>query len=159
MEKPLLLLDIDGALSPMVGRGESGEDLLWVTGIEGVDKRLPQWLEELGAIFTLVWASSWEGEANSIFGPGLGLSELAFVHFDRMGEATWKLRSVLEYVGVRRFAWVDDDIYGDALIAVRDHPGGALLVKTAPRRGITQDNVDALLAFGVGSSSGGEMVS
>jgi hypothetical protein len=110
-------------------------------------------------VFELVWASSWEAEANAIFGPGLGLAELAFVHFDRMGEATWKLGSVLEFVGTRRFAWVDDDVHGDALTAVRNHPGGALLVKTSPRRGITQENVDALMAFGRGGLAGGEMVS
>lgn len=146
--KPLLLLDIDGALSPMIGKDEElGRDLLWVTAIEGVDPRLPQWLSELSELYELVWASFWEDGANRSFGPGVGLGELDYVSFATMGEGTWKLPSVIAYVKERRFAWVDDDLHSDAVQAFSHHASGALLLKTLPRTGITESMVEVLREF------------
>lgn len=147
--KPFLLLDIDGALSPMIDPYEEGADeLLWVTDLEGVSPQLPRWLAELSQHFELAWASSWESEANEVFGPALGLGELPFVHFTRISDDwTWKLPCVMEFVGNRTFAWIDDVLGPDALAAGANHPFGACLLRTKERSGITEEHFQTLLDF------------
>jgi hypothetical protein len=148
MTTPLLLLDIDGALSPMLERGDPrAEEFVWVSEQECAHPRLTEWLAMLSEHYTLIWVTSWEDEANDVFGPSLGLARLSYVPFSRVESETWKLDDVLEFVGTRPFAWVDDVFYGDAVRAARLHKSGALLVHTKPLMGITQSDVDSLLAF------------
>ncbi len=145
MECPLLLLDIDGALSPIVS---AAEHLLFVADIEGVDPALPSWLDRLSSRFQLVWATMWEEDANRVFGPALGLPPLPYISFDRGGTAeTYKLQAVTEFVGQRPFAWVDDDLGQDVTDFVSRHPAPALLVRTSPRTGITSHDISALVSF------------
>ena len=148
--KPLLLLDIDGALSPFIEPGEDGaEDLWWITEFEGVAPQLPSWLARLSQYFELVWATSREDEANEIIGPLLGLGPLRVVHFTRGGnDDTAKLSNVMEFVGTKPFAWVDDVFGDDAFYAAQRHVSDALLIHTGELVGITHEHVDQLLAFG-----------
>lgn len=148
-KKPLLLLDIDGALSPYIKIGEDGaDDLWWVTGREGVAPQLPAWLDRLSQSFDLVWAASREDESNEIFGPAIGLGVLPVIHFTRGAQDdTAKLSNVLEFVGDRSFAWVDDDLFDDAYYAAQRHPSPVLLIRTRRLVGITHEHVAQLLKF------------
>jgi hypothetical protein len=148
-EKPLLLLDIDGALSPYIEPGEAGADnLWWVTGLEGVAPQLPDWLANLSQHYEIVWATSWEDEANVLFGPRLGLEQLPVIHFTRgTNDENAKLSNVLEYVGSRPFAWVDDDLYDAAYDAAQRHVSPTLLIRTKRLVGLTPEHVKELLAF------------
>jgi len=148
-EKPLLLLDIDGALSPYwPARGfdfaveEILEDV-WVR-IE-----LREWLARLGEAFDLVWASTWEEEANDVFGPKLGLAALECVHFGAAGgwflNKTLKLADVVDFVGERRAAWIDDELGEDAIVWADSV--GAKLVTTRPTVGISERDVEDLLGW------------
>ena len=147
-ERPLLLLDIDGALSPMIEPGElTAQAFYWPTRDNAVDPHLTQWLERLGEEFDLVWATSWEDEANEIFGPALGLEQLEVIHFTHgVMDDTAKLACVREFVGERSFAWIDDVLYEDAYWFARNH-GRAMLVRTKSRVGLTVEHVDALVEF------------
>lgn len=74
--RPLLLLDVDGALSPLPnrdahhsGRAElypqipAGVELLTISPLHGdivVDARLAGWLAALTRVYDLVWATTWD---------------------------------------------------------------------------------------------------
>jgi hypothetical protein len=149
--KPLLLLDVDGALCP---KGSAPGEPMRTLVIDGwpivFSERLPARLSRLAEHFTLVWATSWEHAANRALAPALGLPELAFVSFAgasaRRGR-TWKLAAVKRFVGDRPVAWVDDELGGDAhsWAAARSQP--TLLLDVNPSWGFVESHVDLLLAF------------
>lgn len=153
--KPLLLLDIDGVLCPLVLRPPETSDPLWVTTAEFVDRAVPGWLDLLAGAFDIHWASSWGTDANEIFGPALGLQRLPSVIFSRGAllsrgaRRTWKLADVAEYAGARPLAWVDDELYEDAnaWAHARNERVRTLLVRTSGSNGLQESDVDALLAF------------
>ena len=154
---PLLLLDIDGTLCP-VG---PGPDLAMAhlsigTGSVSFRADLRDVLAELANRFELVWASSWEDNANLLLASALGLSTLPVVRFTvptreapggRHERRTWKLASVERFVGDRPAAWLDDELHGDAhaWAALRTVP--TKLLSPDPRVGILDRDVRALLAF------------
>lgn len=137
--KPWLLLDVDGVLL----REGAGEDVLSLHVLRS--------LAMLAQHYELAWATSWEGSANSLL--------------DHSGEGSWdvvpvvtgaqrdpdsfdspRVRTVLDFVGDRPFAWVDDQIgRGDAkrLVVNRD----CLVLRPNPRHGLTDENVRTLLAW------------
>jgi hypothetical protein len=141
MQKPLLLLDVDGPLNPHAAKphrrpegysthrlnptDQNGEH--W-TNVYG--KPLRVWLKEshgadllkLTDLFTLEWASMWGPEANEWIGPLIGLPELPHVDFwaddphpEKGGRGEdgifWKTPLIVAYAAGRPFAWVDDEIH------------------------------------------------
>jgi hypothetical protein len=57
----------------------------------------------------LVWCSLWEGSANRVVAPVLGLPRLPFVNFHAHPERRlWKFPAVAEYAAGRPLAWLDD---------------------------------------------------
>lgn len=147
--RPLLLCDIDGALSPMIDLEEpEGAKLVRVCSFVGVVPELRSWMDELKEHFELVWATSWEDEANEMFGPGIGLVDLPVIHFTKgVMDDTAKLANVKEFVKDRAFAWIDDVLHDDAFWFAKGHPHGALLIRTKALEGITREHVDELIAF------------
>ena len=81
--RPLLLLDIDGVLNPFGAVGCPGgyaEHVLF-PGEEPVRVNAGHgdWLRELAAEFSLVWATAWGEEANRRLAPLLGLDPLPVI--------------------------------------------------------------------------------
>lgn len=158
---PLLLLDIDGVLNPYgasrrwldrspyrkhsitVTRGDTYP--VWLD--RGHGKVLLDLVEETGT--ELVWATTWEHEANVRVGPKIGLPELPVVEFGHyLHTLEWKFGPVLRYAGDRPLAWFDDDfaynrVPRDWFLQKRgDRP--TLLVDVEPHLGLVEANLDAV---------------
>lgn len=146
--RPLLLLDVDGVLCPI---GDRSETLVSIGASHlRYEEETPQRLRSLVDHFVLVWATSWEEEANEVVGPALGLPLLPVVrfgHWDPPQGVTWKLPAIQQYVGERACAWVDDDIGRDAHAWARARGIPTRFLEIRGDRGLSQDDVEELIAF------------
>ncbi|NBH07131.1 hypothetical protein GTY80_28325 [Amycolatopsis sp. SID8362] len=144
-QRPLLFLDIDGTLLPFGAAGDSHLDRL----DPGTGPRLA------ALPCTLVWATTWENEANTELAPRLGLSPLPVVrwpdpsaeheHEDRWFGLHWKTRSLVAWAAGRPFIWVDDELTdADREWVATHHHGRALLHRVAPSRGLLAEDIPVL---------------
>lgn len=94
----------------------------------------------------LVWATTWEQEANEWIGPVLGLPALPVVCWPQesarpeqeRGGLFWKTRTLADYAAARPFAWVDDQItMADWRWCATQYPAPTLLQPIHPARGLT----------------------
>ncbi|MFG2822082.1 HAD domain-containing protein [Kitasatospora sp. NPDC048365] len=174
--RPLLLIDVDGPLNPFAAkrtRRPAGyttyrmspptwvADMRYWMSANGMPhkqvKPLRVWLNpdhgralrELP--FDLVWATTWQHEANEFIGPVLGLPELPVIGWPEPrpepdGGVFWKTPAITDWVAGRPFAWVDDQITAaDGAWVERHHDGTALLLTIDPGTGL-RDRDFALLA-------------
>ena len=150
MDKPLLLLDVGGVLSPygMTPPADFSEREIGGFWVVWTDRHTPR-MARLSERFELVWATTWEQYANQALAPELGLGKLPVIRFTRGKTATRKLDTIREWVGDRPAAWIDDDLYEDAFswAADRDREIPTLLVKATPSIGLTDEHVEELLTF------------
>jgi hypothetical protein len=113
--KPLLLLDIDGVLNPHVRPGLDVPPLFETHSVAGQVVRLNplhgEWLHQLTYAYELVWATTWEEDANKLIAPLIGaptnLPFVSFADYDSQGW-TWKLPAVQRFVGIQPVVWLDD---------------------------------------------------
>ncbi len=174
--QPLLMIDVDGPLNPYAAkphrRPEGYQTYRFMTPRWRAAERqrlsawgLPQkrakplrvWLNTdhgtaLAALpFELVWATTWEQEANDFVAPALGLPGLPFVAWEdpRPEPADgvfWKTPQIVAWAKGRSFAWIDDEITDADHAWVRaNHDGRALVHRIDPRSGLNTDDF-ALLA-------------
>ncbi len=147
--KPLLLLDVDGVILTLGGTGPGIVQMV----VDGVDRTLPAAVRDqlhlLARTFQLVWATSWEREANDVISPLLGLPELPWIPFDSDFEPGehHKVRDIERFVRDRPFAWVDDELDGGCAGWAQSLSQPALLVTADPRVGITETHTEELLRF------------
>lgn len=103
----------------------------------------------------LVWASTWEDEANIELAPRLGLQPLPVVHWpepsaereheDRWFGLHWKTRTLVEWADGRPFMWVDDEIAdADRDWVLAHHHGRALVHRVVPSCGLTEKDFAVL---------------
>lgn len=154
---PLLFLDVDGPLNPFLAPGGRPTSAYTPYEMRPAGWSWPQplrvcldaghgvRLRALSARYSLVWATTWEEEANVWIGPRLGLPRLPFVSWRARlpgPEGTyWKTRSVLEYAAGLPFAWVDDEIgSADRDWVAREHPSPAALLRIDPALGLVEDD-------------------
>ena len=144
--RPVLFLDVDGTLLPF---GPGAEPREAGSSLERLDSRLGIRLASLPA--ELVWATTWEDEANTEIAPRLGLPPLPVVRWpepalaeereDQWFGVHWKTRTLVAWADGRPFAWVDDEIAdGDREWVLARHPGRALLHRVEPGRGLTEED-------------------
>lgn len=152
--RPLLMVDIDGVIS-LFGFDREARPEGSFHSIDGIPHFLSataaKHLLTLWPIFELVWASGWEEKANEYLPHLLELpSALPYLEFERSpgrANAHWKLDAIDAYAGDRALAWIDD-AFNEAChewACARQAP--TLLVQTAPGRGLTETESEALLAF------------
>ncbi len=153
---PYLLLDVDGVLNPLglqppdlipegfVAHRLAGLRVL-LAPVHGV------WLRELSAVFDLVWATSWEQDANRLIAPLLGLPKFLPVITFGADQTGWtvKLPAVAAFAADRAVAWVDDRFGDDEEAWASARPAPTLLVRTDHSVGITRAVVDQLWTFGM----------
>lgn len=143
--KPLLFLDVDGVLQ----RNTTPEDV-FSPETDGPAIR------SLMECFEVMWATTWEDEANQIVSPALGLPSFPVVRFDHEEltdyHETFKLPTVRRACLERPMAWVDDDLGADAKAWAeqRRRRIPTLLVHTSYPTGLLPEDVDILTAFGKG---------
>ena len=155
--RPLLFLDIDGVLNPVLPTpGFTAHDLLDHTVLLSVHHA--DWLRELSETYELVWATTWEQHANTHIAPLLELPELPVVAFtgyrnrpddpqfegvESLLGRTWA--PLLRYADGRPFAWVDD-VMPDSLVRSSRRRPDRLLLPVDPARGLRRHHVDRLLS-------------
>lgn len=151
MLDPLLLLDIDGVVCPM-GPG-CGEELLELQGPDypvWISAGTPLRLRELAEVFTLVWATNWEGEANRFLAPALSLPPLTYIPFSQLPGRrghSYKLRAVQGFAESSALAWLDDEVGEDMVAWATKRRVPTLIRSIDPRVGMDDGDVDALLEF------------
>ncbi|MFC1420974.1 HAD domain-containing protein [Streptacidiphilus cavernicola] len=142
-DKPLLFLDVDGVLNPVCPRPAAEFTTHRIHGSAVlVSARHGGWLRELSAVYELVWASTWEAQANLCIAPLLGLPALPFVPVGRHPAGDWA--PIVRHAAGRPFAWLDDLIPAavQASCAARVD---RLVLPVDPGQGLRRPHVDRLL--------------
>ena len=155
MDKPLLMIDVDGVISlfdfdpanPPAGQFQLVDGIAHLLSASAGEH-----VRELARVFELVWCTGWEEKANVYLPLALGLPGiLPYIPFDELGRpasARWKLVGIEAYAGPSRpLAWVDDahDDRCTEWAAARTAP--TLLVSTEPAIGLTGAHVKELLTW------------
>ncbi|MFD7964174.1 hypothetical protein ACFV5J_25570 [Streptomyces zaomyceticus] len=156
---PLLFLDVDGPLIPFGaadGRAYPTYPPTPPSSVSPLLARLdPAHGPRLAALpYELVWATTWEEDANAWIAPRLGLPVspvLPWPPGDGPAPAPglhWKTPELVAWAAGRPFAWVDDEIgAADRAWVAAHHPGPALLHRVDPGRGLTEADYERLAAW------------
>ncbi|WP_170176446.1 HAD domain-containing protein [Lentzea flaviverrucosa] len=165
--RPAILLDVDGPLNPFMAkptRRPAGYTTrrvrpygffrplrVWLDPSHG------SWLLSLAAATgaDLVWATTWEHEANEFIGPCIGLPELEWIDFGGRGSdhadgLHGKIAAITEWARTRPIAWLDDEFRPRDQEWAASRPG-TLLVPVDPRKGIGVDHLERVRAFLTGA--------
>jgi hypothetical protein len=153
-QRRLLFLDIDGTLLPF--GDDTSREPPGAKADSYLDRLNPQVGRGLAALpCDLIWATSWEQEANTEIAPRLGLPSLPVVHWpepsaerereDKWFGLHWKTRPLVEWADGRPFIWVDDEVSdADREWVPTHHHARALLHQVAPSRGLTVKDITVL---------------
>ncbi|MFF8380750.1 hypothetical protein ACF07V_31960 [Streptomyces sp. NPDC015661] len=168
MTAALLFLDVDGPLIPFGAGGGGGGGAgggaypayppVPPPSVSPLLARLdPALGPRLAALpYELVWATTWEADANTWVAPRLGLPALPLVPWPEGPEEPglhrpglhWKTPALVAWAAGRPFAWVDDEIGpADRAWVAAHHPGRALLHRVDARTGLTTADFEALAAW------------
>jgi len=151
-QRPLCLLDVDGVIAVLgSGSGEPTFEAVVAGYPVSIAVAAQERLSRLATVFQLVWATAWMEDAAEALGPVLGLpDDVPFLRFDPDADRdapTYKLPVVKRFVRDRPVAWVDDELGEDVIAWADQREEPTLLVCCDPRVGLTDEDVDDLLAF------------
>jgi hypothetical protein len=174
MSKPLLLLDVDGVLCPFGGEPPEGFEQHMIEEEGGwvyINPANAERLKRLMQSFNLVWATMWEGLANTHLLEPHGLEDpLPVIEFGTFHEGMddevrmtvrgpyvyggmpFKLPWIKRHVGDQPFAWIDDDIVEEGMkwAAERAETIPTLFVLTEYHVGLTDEHVEELEEWAAG---------
>jgi hypothetical protein len=145
-------VDVDGVLSLFGFRELPGPMSL----VDGVAHYIPEAggarLTRLAERYELVWATGWEEKANEYLPHLLKLpfKELPYLSFDGravFGTAHWKLDAIDEHANGRPLAWIDDSLDDECREWARNRSAPTLLIETESPVGLTDEQVEQLLAW------------
>src|ERR1700722_1551802 len=155
MNKPILMIDIDGVISlfgfdpgrPPAGRFALGDGIAhFLSATAGGH------LRRLSETFELVWCTGWEEKENESLPLALGLpGPLPFLTFERAvgrANAHWKLAAIDAFgSSCTPLAWTDAAHEERCADWASARPGPTLLVSTEPAIGLTDRHVAELIAW------------
>ncbi|HEY1521659.1 MAG TPA: hypothetical protein VGF70_01485 [Solirubrobacteraceae bacterium] len=158
MNRPLLLIDVDGVIS-LFGFDPARPPDGNFQNVDGIPHFLSaqaaRHLLDLSQSFDPVWCTGWEEKANEHLPRALGLPGpwpyLEFAGPAIAGSGHWKLDAVDRYAGpLRPVAWIDDghDERTRAWAQARSAP--TLLICPEPPIGLTQDQCRQLIEWAQG---------
>jgi hypothetical protein len=162
--KPILFLDVDGPLNPYQAKDTErpkgyATHRMRPTGWKDLRRKpLRVWLKHshgadlLALPYELVWATTWQEEANEWIAPHLGLPELPVVKFGTPGpigtSLHWKTKDLVEYADGRDFLWVDDEVTNrDQQYINANHSGRGQAHWVSSRIGLTDKDFDAIYGW------------
>jgi Swiss Army Knife RNA repair-like protein len=153
MDRPLLLIDIDGVISLFgfdAAQPPPGRFLL----VDGIPHYLSagaaELLGDLHNDFELVWCSGWEEKADEYLPFALGLpAGLGHLTFARAAaddpERHWKLGAIERYAGPDRpLVWIDDQFDATCHRWAHARRAPTELVATDPAIGLTAEHAARL---------------
>ncbi|WP_043626171.1 HAD domain-containing protein [Nonomuraea candida] len=147
--RPLILLDVDGVLNPWHRQGPSWLSVDAVC--DGVTypvllnpehgPMLLRLARETGA--ELVWATTWQDDANRAIGPLIGLPELPVIPVGSGAGALLvhpKTPPVADWVNRRPFVWFDDGLGRADRLYLKTHENvdRFRIIDIGPRKGLTE---------------------
>lgn len=154
--RPALLIDVDGPLNPYArsNRQHVRDKEFQLYKLLSFKVWLKRWHgEQLLALadrYELMWATTWEHDANRFIGPKLGLPDLPVIEFPSSpsqpdARIYYKTPTILTAMAGRPFAWVDDEISTwDEKYVIEHHDAPALLRSIDPVFGLREDDFQAL---------------
>lgn len=180
MVKPLLLVDVDGPLNPdpkPKGDGTHSAGDGWVAhqitpnnwGNRKplqllISQHVGQQLNELSKKFTLIWATTWEDEANEFIAPLLGTKNWPVINWPKDAHTygslgthrgSWKTKHILTWLNTYApqtpWAWVDDEINRVDRKYVKEYygenPVAHKLIRVEEHIGLNTNHFDMLKKF------------
>jgi len=159
VDRPLLLLDVDGVLNPYGDECPPGftEHVLFPEEIEPVRVCAGHgaWIAELAGVYEVVWATAWGEEANRLLAPLLGVARLPVVPFPRTPfTADLKVPAIDALAGDRPAAWIDDLLGPAAYDWGARRAAPTLLLPVDPMVGWTRPVVERALEWAVSGDRG-----
>ena len=153
--RPVLLVDVDGVLNPWLAErcpdGFSEYDFFPGERVLLSPAHGPL-LTSLASAYELVWATAWEHRANRHICPVLALPELPVIEFPVSGRdlSFRKLPAVVEAVGDRPCAWIDDAHAPDHYTWADGRDAPTLIIDIDPAVGLTRDVISRLADWAAG---------
>ena len=172
MDKPLLLIDVDGVLNPfqssspppgfnthfIKAKSRSPQNISEEEGRTYklfLSSRHAEWLQSLQERAELVWATTWGDfdQANRLLSPIFSLPSLPTIQLDYSClhsfdcPPTWKLASIQAFAKDRPLIWLDDDLHQDAFAWAAQRPSPTLLILCNPIVGWVRKEYDKILRF------------
>jgi hypothetical protein len=149
VEKPLLLLDIDGVLNPWAARacpeGFREHRLFPEDEPVRVAEAHGPWICELESSFDVVWASAWGADCH-LLAELLGLPEYPVIAFPSPPfRPQEKVPVVKRYTGDRPCAWVDDEHTDQGRRWAESREAATLLRSIDPAVGLVRSDVERLI--------------
>lgn len=149
--RPVLLIDVDGVLNPFAARRT--KPAFTMHQLAGYPVRLnPAHGPALLAFadrFDLVWATTWEDQANTLIGPILGLPKLPVIHFDFAASKDHKWPDIDRFIGDRPAIWLEDDarVGDNAWAQRRNLKIPTRIIKTNPGSGLLPEHLAVIERF------------
>nr|WP_305782314.1 hypothetical protein [Actinoplanes lichenis] len=152
VNRPLLLLDLDGVLNPFGAstcpEGYVEHEFYPGQGPERYNPAHGGWIRELAAVTDPQWATSWGDDANDLLAPLLGLDPLPVVPFPPLPfPPAAKVPAIAAAAGDRPAAWIDDNHTGAGREWAASRSAPTLLVPVDSAIGWTRADVEAVLTW------------
>jgi HAD domain in Swiss Army Knife RNA repair proteins len=147
--RPVLLVDVDGVLNPWLAsrRPDGYQEYNFFPGERVLlSPGHGKLLMSLSPAYELVWATAWEHRANRLISPVLSLPVLPVIEFPLSGEDLFfrKLPAVIEAVGERPCAWIDDAHQPDHYRWAERRGVPTLIIDIDPAEGLTSGVIEQL---------------
>jgi len=149
--RPLALIDVDGVLNPYAAAtcpdGYAEHDMFPGEEPVRVNPGHGTLLRRLAGTFDLMWATSWEDEANRLLVPLLGLEPLPVIPCSVRGLGQHdKFPGIARAVGDRPAVWFDDLHSVPAHEWATGRTPWTLLIHVDPAVGLTGAHIETALA-------------